>query len=191
MANYVSLLSPEYRRELTRTRKLKLVRTITAAVTAVLVAAAVGTMGLRIAGDRAVADVQAQNKTVQSQIAQMSVYEQLFQQKTALEGKIRAVRALDRSWIPSVGAIGKAIPEGVWLMQLGSGAVGEDLLRPIELQCGANRYEEVARTMAALRAIAAVEDVVCTASSETDGTVRFTLTVTFAASPADGGGSAA
>jgi hypothetical protein len=190
MSNYVSLLSAEYRRELKKYSKLQSIRNTVAVAAAVLLAAAAVSVGLNIAVNSSVVSVQAQNRDTQSQINKMASFEQLNQQKIELEEKIISVRSLDPGLISTVGKVGYAIPEGIWLVKLGFGdqakkaAQVEAQARLMEVACVGNLFDDIARTIVALDKLDEIESVRCTSSSQVEGTVRFTLTVNLV-SPSD------
>ncbi len=107
----------------------------------------------------------------------MSEYRVLYQQKTDLLSRLVKAETADPKWMSAFHAIVNALPQDAWIESFTSSTT-EDNVMKCELQCGGVNYDSVANTTAALQNCEVLSSAVCTSTTESEGGMTFTLSLT-------------
>lgn len=179
MGNYVSLLPPQYAQ---KSKLAEIIRKATFAVivtTAVLFAAVALSVAYRAAGQLEIASVTAETAQVDFQITQLSEIEIRQKEILTLRDVIIGVQSQDPAIAGVLSDVIARLPSGVRINSL-SLNVNKDMVLVGSADCTGSTYEDVARFMNSLRESDRVTAVECTDSRDLEGTVAFTLALTFA-----------
>ncbi|MEG1774319.1 MAG: hypothetical protein RR320_05650 [Oscillospiraceae bacterium] len=178
MKTYVSLLPIEYRQELQRDQKIRFILRAMIGAAAVLLVITMIFFALRFFGKSKMEDLHQQNEAIEQQIMALSGYETSYQELQNLRRQIHAASQNDPQWLSAISAITETLPRGVWVEGLRSVLVEGQ--KKCELNCGANTLDDISNALLALSQSKSVQEVYCSSSSEQNGQVSFTLSVTLA-----------
>lgn len=173
----VQLLPEEYKRNQTQNQKLLKLRKRLTAGAAVLLAVALGSFGVCLAGNAQIVAVRNERTALEGKAASMSEYRVLYQQKTDLLSRLVKAETADPKWMSAFHAIVNALPQDAWIERFTSNTT-EDNVMKCELQCGGVNYDSVANTTAALQNCEVLSSAVCTSTTESEGGMTFTLSLT-------------
>lgn len=173
----VHLLPEEYRRSRAQNQRLIKLRKKMMVGAAVLLVAALGSFGMRLASDAKISAVRDERTMSEEKAAAMAEYQTLYQQKTDLLARLLKAENTDPKWMSAFKSIADALPADAWIESFTSSTTEENIVK-CELQCSGVNYDSVANATAALQNCEVISSVLCTATTETEGGVTFSLSLT-------------